>query len=1003
MGIEQNGGISAEPHVDVLKGEDDWYWAGRWLISYEKGEAADGSYNGRSYKEIVSSVDWLARNQKIPSNWRDLVPLDLAVLKERNLISSASETAPPPFVWHESGVLRDSDTSWSLEARGQEGTNSFSDITTMDHKALHSKAEVGAITPPLEGKSFVYGIRSATPDGSVRMQLKLRDVKEQTHVPIVTSAQAKRDRATAVRVPFHTKGIPVPPGYKIVGSPGVDGEAWLVGTDPQTPLVTYNLDAAAPRTFFIQPSGELTAPRELFIPSRDEQMYWSRVMPLPADIVQAALADRQKIIGLITAFMADSYYYVCSDPLGAFLGAHKDELPLLIDELKLGHCDLLAWAASAYFRQLGVPTIMTSEMITAPDGAAFMRDVGHARLAIMTTDGRILFIDPTTFVSEPEQFAAVRIRDKAVRKLETQYVKAAIEPEKRVLLREFRDAFIKYATSHSSTDPRTIISGLLDYQVGDAEETGGAEPAPSSNSQPPTRQDTRDRSREFRHIYDSSLGEKTAQRDLFDFLDGHEWNLREVMDWADMEGIDERTITSSHTTNYRNHALRWQRVQLALLAAMAESGKVVLPSDAMIDEMGYFGNNYKILPSTNPLNLRECGRIDPESGIELLSHVKRNVYSDYPDGFLNHGILQLSTDPLTFTRDYLSGMDGYEYSDLFRDLLMTNTNDFSFEIFGQLEVDTQSKDKKQQERIAVTAHDLQIFIAELLPALNDPAQRAALSQRFGLPDQFWLQYARSLMPIDAHIPKDTIERSASAFLRGSLERNGKYFDACVKEYAALRDIFYLPPDQCARIQKSANRFFDSNAQRGAAEEIERADVERYNPHIHRASDIIWSKSTVPGQVYARRRLASAESPAMHVVLDTKAWVIQGFDNYFGIINIVQALKNKAIQERRGVYVTNHELGAYIRLDQTVDVVELVTVFMASSFLSKDGGDFRVTTNDRVHLPENLFYVSDHRGRVEAIRYQLGSNVRAVTYEDAGLMGYPLVQESWVEEVKADYF
>ena len=139
------------------------------------------------------------------------------------------------------------------------------------------------------------------------------------------------------------------------------------------------------------------------IPSPEEQDYWRQVLPLPEILKQKIQESPKDLLRLLVSYLGiknketglTNFTYSANAMINEFMKEHKADLPLIVSELKTGHCDTLSWYLAALLRSQGKPAWVSRGLVTTDEGRAFQGAYGHS--VVMTTDDKnqIVQIDPT--------------------------------------------------------------------------------------------------------------------------------------------------------------------------------------------------------------------------------------------------------------------------------------------------------------------------------------------------------------------------------------------------------------------------------------------------------------------------------------------------------------------------------------------------------------------------------------------------------------------------------
>ena len=151
-----------------------------------------------------------------------------------------------------------------------------------------------------------------------------------------------------------------------------------------------------PGIFFEHDENPIPVDVSVHLPTVEEMREIRKQYPLPPKIHEDCMTDPDKIPNIIAQYVSENFTYVCHNDLWRFLETNKEDWPLILDSIKMGHCDLLSWITALYMRSYGVPALVTSECIEkSVRGHEGFDAIGHARVAVFMQDGAIKYYDPS--------------------------------------------------------------------------------------------------------------------------------------------------------------------------------------------------------------------------------------------------------------------------------------------------------------------------------------------------------------------------------------------------------------------------------------------------------------------------------------------------------------------------------------------------------------------------------------------------------------------------------
>lgn len=323
-------------------------------------------------------------------------------------------------------------------------------ISRMDWDALQQVIPFGSITPPTPGEFYIaQELKLPIHCGFVRNTTHSEQLPDMRQIISISEQcpHAHKD-SSAVHIQFRrtmTRLIPVPVGCAITG---IDNESSRVlAPKPTDPLVWQKSDYFDDIAYSIRASKEpafTTIDLEAFYPSKKEQAYFRSKMPLPADLRAEILRNPDDTLALIAGYLAKksssggtNFRYVCNPYLSDFLQANKDYLTLIVHELKVGHCDLLAWYAAAQLRAYGRPAWVASGLVTTPDGSAFNGAYGHSVVITADARGMLIQYDPTATIEKDLGYHPEVLDQSDIVTLDNEFARARTVKQKQTVLRNF--------------------------------------------------------------------------------------------------------------------------------------------------------------------------------------------------------------------------------------------------------------------------------------------------------------------------------------------------------------------------------------------------------------------------------------------------------------------------------------------------------------------------------------------------------------------------------------
>jgi len=252
-------------------------------------------------------------------------------------------------------------------------------ISKMDPHALTQEIPLGSISPSMKGVFFIdEEMRTPIPDGFIR-DLGFAEFYPQSRFETFLPPTATKP-TFKISYPKSTPIIPLPIKAELASLEN-SGNLKVAKPNPDDPLV-WRVPFQNSLIYTLQETNTEDLLKanlsSSMYPTQAEQKYWKSLMPLPGDLEARIKEHPKDLIHLITSFLAiktsaglSNFRYVCNQDFSNFLAKHKEDLPLIVNELKVGHCDLLSWYVAAQLRAHGRPAWVAGGRVTTKDGNHF--------------------------------------------------------------------------------------------------------------------------------------------------------------------------------------------------------------------------------------------------------------------------------------------------------------------------------------------------------------------------------------------------------------------------------------------------------------------------------------------------------------------------------------------------------------------------------------------------------------------------------------------------------
>jgi hypothetical protein len=328
--------------------------------------------------------------------------------------------------------------SKTWEESGESSSFSNESVSRMDLEALLSDETIGKIYPTCYGE-FNYGFsipvatgfKSPVIDNAKRQHRHTETLSQEDIKPGDVLLELPRSR-------IMDNVLPVPSNYMVVGS--LDEPLTLVDPDNENPFCTFlvnRLESDHLRYVVRYTSDGIHEYNDEYSPTEEEIVNLGAAFPTPEEVDGESM-NLFSAKQVVSDYMKTNFIYACDERLGKFLTSNEDELGIKVEGLKVGHCDVLAWAAANYFRQMGFTSFVVNSESTNEQGSAFKKRCGHSRVAIISKSGGIVHFDPTSVCQSIKGYGLSSISDSRMMDLELDFENAKDRIEKIAVLNKFR-------------------------------------------------------------------------------------------------------------------------------------------------------------------------------------------------------------------------------------------------------------------------------------------------------------------------------------------------------------------------------------------------------------------------------------------------------------------------------------------------------------------------------------------------------------------------------------
>ena len=328
-------------------------------------------------------------------------------------------------------------------------------ISEMDFDVLFKEDPFGKINPPMSGVLFLCDELRIPVSGGFITE---RGYGEYPAAPFIVPPNKRDGNHFEITYPnvLRRNKIPMALGLELIALTRPQGARVTVPVE-EDPLI-WRVNRIKDELEYKVCEVDLTSPftklnqaaLEKFIPTEEEQKYWQEALPLPQRLKEKIIEalkknDHQEIMHLITSYIGrkdkttglTNFRYICHPRFGEFIRNNPDDLPLIMSELRVGHCDLLSWYTSALGRGYGIPVWVSTDLLTVKEGNAFNKSYFHSRNIFPGRGGKLLAYDSTVHCEFDKAYHPKILKDDLIDELEEQFQRAGSIEEKVRILREF--------------------------------------------------------------------------------------------------------------------------------------------------------------------------------------------------------------------------------------------------------------------------------------------------------------------------------------------------------------------------------------------------------------------------------------------------------------------------------------------------------------------------------------------------------------------------------------
>ncbi|MBI2996404.1 MAG: DUF58 domain-containing protein [Candidatus Melainabacteria bacterium] len=875
------------------------------------------------------------------------------------------------------------------------------DISKMDFNALFRQKPFGKIEPPMPGALLkCANLRTPSPTGFIS---DLGYLDEYPVSPYISLAQANTSgKLFKIFYPEPPKIIPAPLGTEVVS---VNSEVKIARPTEYDPVVWRTpLKRPNDLNYIIRQldndSPLLKADRKLFLPTEEEQKYWQAVLPLPETLRARIKESPDDLIHLIASYLGvkdketglTNFRYVCHPRFGDFILDNVDDLPLIMSELRVGHCDLLSWYVAAQMRAHGEVAWVGTDMITTNDGSAFNGAYKHSTVVLSKKDGRLAYFDPTIHCDFDKAYHPKIMQDILIDELEGKFQKAKTTKQKVKVLREFNRKVSELRIKAESSSE--VLEDMKRLQIG---------ALAGLFLTPPGFDDSNIKERGQIVSWNELPRVISPESLVLVFNEIWETELGEI------RGVWKLDNVNKLVENYP----RLLREQLAFVYRALNNMKLFIHNDEIIktclqgiqpDKELSSKDLYSLCSHSAIYNEPSCSFAFPvQNLIEHTSAKDLLDYFDYNPDTVNHlvGMYELwslrKSDLRTsnFLRLKCSSnrkeFKSHSYTKLFTQALQKGVFFYSLDSEEGIKIDTYDIENNKETKINIKDHhldkylaikkDIVVFAIECQYAYFDPKYREHLLNKLSIDEKMFKEISKFCLDFSEN-ERRVRTKSLPNPLRG-----------IVSKIDAASHIVYLT-DECKedfeRTVLGTLRKIDFGPSSG--KKIEFDEIRQYVPGDD-ARKLVWSQYGKDkffvrlGQTYAQDI-----STPLYVFLDAQDCLDSTIYS-LQIKELIRALQKDSREKGREVFIGINGYSGYFKLPQNIDP-ENIMACIYSSPASKTG---LVLENGQ--LPKNLLFVSDSFSNTLAMKYlygQKGHKLETIWLHDKAFQIFPLIKDSWME-------
>lgn len=905
----------------------------------------------------------------------------------------------------------------------------------------------GSISPPLKA-SFVFRIELPVHSGTIDISDKLFNKSQFQKLEIVNTETEHKSEEGIHHIALNKHGhiIPLPIQSELIEYGRGSKKHSIAKANESQPLLNFHerpFNILSSYKIRLRSSQDIiikdTEPFEI---SEEEKYYWSQVLPLPSfikSLKNETQEDKNLIILRLAEYMRSNYRYINHKDIGEFISKNKEDLPIIVDELKHAQCHILSnWTFTVYLRQLGIIAFGMSEISTNSEGTKFSNNSGHAKTGILADDKLIVF-DPTKVCEIAPSFLPKNLS------------KSFIELE----LNE------KYKLAESEIDKRNVLRNFLN-KVLESE-------SPQKTSQDDTERISTSKESPIVHqaIKNSSYQNRARELNLsrlysiLDFKGEEIKKLEEKYKGKDIKFLKDTTATNSYELAVKNQFTDptvKSTVEDIWFSTFHE--KLRIP-EAVKKYQEIFHKN-KIYPFQPGNDFFAPTLKDKHQLIDAMNHlslfIAKSTFEELgfaknwqslaealeTDKFINSGLLLFFAN--TFISDVIfnkrqinylntSYFNEFEFSKHFCNFIKFQIQDLKdcskrtsqfLKLQGKTLKEVIHPDPANKDNFYLSDNlkdsDKEILV-QVLPflqlstrAFKDKALAQELKDKFQLKEDFWQNLAKWIAPINTKTPKFEVLNLKQWIIE---DINYKEVTKFIEYY---KNLFYSAKEDIEKAKNNFRHSLDKLIPQASQIPIEPSfnwDIKEYRPGLP-IKKIAWRASAKymhQGQLYVCNPEYEGIKPSLHIYFDNlpcyanndtieNLFSLESQEFYKNYMTVIEVLKEKL--NFFDIWISSQNTN-YLKLNRNHSS-ELLSALMLSPPISNKDCTGKVrdesitikTQGSRAEAPFNSILITNSEGRGEAFKKQLQGFQGTYDYiclREIDAMIIDLVKDSWINNIK----